>query len=545
METQMSTVEVVKPAYKPSKQQAAVFQWTLEGEGSAIVSAVAGAGKTTTLTRAMGLMSGRVAFTSFGNKIVKEIKHKVEELGLARNDLHISTMHSMGLKVWMKSFPKSKVEPTKVTKIIDMFLLTNPDEYEVFRPHRAFVRKLVMFGKNHLIGVGKRPAMNNLVVWEKLMKHYSLDESLPEFMTDDKGQIVLDANKVPVPYDVKPLLAFVAEVFEKSAKMCPIQIDQGDMLYAPLFYNVKVDRYNFVVLDEAQDTNPAQRELAVRMLLPGGRFLGCGDENQAIFGFAGAGTNSMELLSKEFKAKRLELSITYRCPKAVVNYVKQWVPRIEAAETAPEGKLGFINSLAKDANWFDGILPTDAVVCRYTAPLVANAFELIRKGIPCKVEGRDIGSNLVAMVNRFGKVKTLDGLETKLKKYLETEIEKAEKAEDDARKEQAEDIFGTIMIFVEKCRAARKTSVDDLIAEIEALFADNVEGITTFCTGHKSKGREWKRVFWLDTALRSRRILKDWEVEQENNLCYVMGTRAMDELYIVSENIHSPQKVKK
>jgi len=49
---------------------------------------------------------------------------------------------------------------------------------------------------------------------------------------------------------------------------------------------------------------------------------------------------------------------------------------------------------------------------------------------------------------------------------------------------------------------------------------------------HKSKGREWKKVVWLQAKPNGRARL-DWQIVQENNLNYVAATRAMHELVLV------------
>ena len=49
----------------------------------------------------------------------------------------------------------------------------------------------------------------------------------------------------------------------------------------------------------------------------------------------------------------------------------------------------------------------DAILCRNTKPLVKIAFNLIKRGIPCHVEGRDIGAGLIKLVDRFEKARSV------------------------------------------------------------------------------------------------------------------------------------------
>jgi hypothetical protein len=59
-------------------------------------------------------------------------------------------------------------------------------------------------------------------------------------------------------------------------------------------------------------------------------------------------------------------------------------------------------------------------------------------------------------------------------------------------------------------------------------------------TGHKAKGREWPRVFWLRTARRQQR--KEWETISERNIEIVIGTRPLVELIMVPETVYVEKK---
>jgi UvrD-like helicase C-terminal domain len=71
-----------------------------------------------------------------------------------------------------------------------------------------------------------------------------------------------------------------------------------------------------------------------------GRIIAVGDRNQAIYGFRGAHSASMDEIENRFHARTLPLSVSYRCPQAVVLKAREWVERIEWAEGAEEGYVG-------------------------------------------------------------------------------------------------------------------------------------------------------------------------------------------------------------
>lgn len=504
----------------PSPQQIEFFNFVQDpSKGSGILEAVAGAGKTETLARAMGMMRGSVAAMAFNRKAAQEIKDRVAKLGLMRQGLFISTAHGAGYSTWRRAAPYL-LEPNenKVRDLIDRFAMEQPQP-GVVQEAAPVIRRLVSLGKQMLAGV--KWNVSNVNIWMKIIDHHSLDSELSENIGPDK------------------LVEWTQVIFKKSGDMCRELIDFDDMIWAPLAYNARFFTNDWVVGDEWQDTNPARRELARRMLKHTGRFLGAGDRHQAIYGFTGADADALDLTKQEFNADYLPLTVTYRCPKAVVNHVHQWVSHIDAHPDAPEGEVTTFQS-AKDGKpqpWFLVEKPgqDDAILCRYTKPLVSTAYALIKNRIACRVEGRDIGLGLIALAKRW-KVKTLDALETRLKAWEAREIAKARKQRSEAKERIVTDKADTLRVFIEMCRDAGDNSLACVVQRITDLFADDVTGCLTLATGHKAKGREWPNVYWLQQAIRTRRELKPHEQQQEDNICYVIGTRAKTRLVLIPES---------
>lgn len=65
------------------------------------------------------------------------------------------------------------------------------------------------------------------------------------------------------------------------------------------------------------------------------------------------------------------------------------------------------------------------IICRNNAPNVALAFALIRQGIGCRIEGREIGNDLLKLVSKWKKVKNLTDFTQKLYEFFSKEFEKA------------------------------------------------------------------------------------------------------------------------
>ena len=115
-------------------------------------------------------------------------------------------------------------------------------------------------------------------------------------------------------------------------------------------------------------------------------------------------------------------------------------------------------------------------------------------------------------------------------------MDKAERREDNSMKDAISDKTETILIMIDQLILEGKIDKKDLILYIKELFTDtndeDTTRILTLSSIHKSKGREWKNVYLLgrNKWMPSPWAKKDWELEQEENLCYVGITRAQETL---------------
>jgi len=116
-------------------------------------------------------------------------------------------------------------------------------------------------------------------------------------------------------------------------------ISLTEQITLPIIENMPLEQYDWVLGDEAQDWNIGQQVLAVRSLKEDGNAMIVGDPYQAIMGFGGADDKSWWRMQRVFDAKLLDLNITYRCPRKVVDIARAAVPHIEARPDAPEGEV--------------------------------------------------------------------------------------------------------------------------------------------------------------------------------------------------------------
>lgn len=248
---------------------------------------------------------------------------------------------------------------------------------------------------------------------------------------------------------------------------------------------------------------------------------------------SGADNDSLDQIRADFRATTLPLTVTYRCPKTVVDVARRYVSHITAHGSAPDG--------AYTEMPFEGLPDVlqagDAVLCRYTKYLVALCFRLIRIGKPARIEGRAIGAGLVQLARKW-KVKNLDTLVERVKGWEEREVAKASEKNNDRKVIEIQDKVETLFVLIDRAMEQGIKDVDGLCQMITGLFDDDVAdkgNMITLCSVHRSKGLEFPRVFILGLdELMGRECAQPWQTMQERNLQYVAVTRAQELLVNVT-----------
>lgn len=506
---------MIKPKFKPSLQQKAFFDWITLGTGSCVLEAVAGSGKTTTLIEALKLMTGSIFFGAFNKKIADEIAARAGK----RMGLDVSTMHAAGMRAWRKAAGQVKVDADKCRNLYRQMTFRTFGDAMFESP----VLQLVSYAKQAAVGIVEAKPEDKNETWQALINHFNV-----ETFDEQRGQD-----------NTTKIITLAKELFTKSAMQNMKVIDFDDMIFAPLYHGVTFDKFDWVLLDEAQDTNASRRLLALAMLKEDGRLVAVGDRHQAIYGFTGADADALDLIGDATSACKMPLTTTYRCPKAVVAFAQTWVSHIHAHETAPEGIVRSANL----ENLHAEVKVGDAILCRFNAPLIKNVYALIAKGIPARVEGREIGAGLKALANRW-KVKDIDSLLAKLDEFEEREVKKFTDSEQPKRAADVTDKVECLRVIIGRVianGAITKPPQKAVCDEIDAIFGgDESKPVVLLSSIHKSKGREWKKVVWLQTGP-SGFAKMPWEKAQEDNLCYVASTRAMEELVTIDIKIEKKE----
>lgn len=491
-----STPAASAPTFTPSPYQAAVFEAVQNGEGHLVVEAVAGSGKTTTIVQCLSFTrpDQSVAFVAFNKRIAEELKSR------APAHVHVSTLHSLGYANIRQAWGAVAVDEKKVSKIVKAIIETQfaPEDQERLLDLLHTIVRLVSLAKNTLSAD-----------YAQLAEVYCGD-------LNGAGDAIF---------------AIAARAFEESVADHSV-IDYDDMIYYPAVAAVACRRFDWLFVDETQDLNKAQIEFVLRSVCEGGRVVAVGDRYQSIYGFRGADVSAIPNIIAALNAQTLPLSICYRCPRSHVAIAQEIVPQIEAAPAAAEGLVESVTATEMRHIARDG----DMVLCRRNAPLVGHAFALIRQGKKAVILGREIATDLVAMVKKMikkcGDECTMSKFVSVLTAYRTETVARLRAAEKDAQADRIEDQCETILVVAEECETP-----DQIESRIDRIFSDDRAGVT-FASVHKAKGCEADRVFLLkpNELGYSKRVRTPADAQQELNIAYVAYTRAKRELFFVEDD---------
>jgi superfamily I DNA/RNA helicase len=478
--------------FQPSVFQQAIFDEIEQSTDNLFISAVAGSGKTTTILKCLDLLpKGKdIVFLAFNKSIVTELQDRVK-----RADVRISTMHSFGWNIIRNKYgKKAKLNDNKILGKVEK-LSESVEEMTEKKKFWYFYTAKKVLDLARLNLVTSKSDLENICNMHDIF----LEEEDLDFCMQTWNLIKKDFT----------------------------QFDFTDMVYLPAIDDtMRVPKYDYVFVDESQDLSLAQQKIIQKMLKSDGRLICVGDPQQAIYGFAGADSNSYNRLGSLYpNTKFLPLSVCYRCASSIVNYAKDVVPHIESAPNAEEGEVRNGNLLQLRSD--------DWILCRNVKPLVMLNLHLLKQGIKSKVKGKDIGEGLLNMVKKVG-TKSLKALILKLEhNYTKTLYNLSEKGVSKPEK-HPKAIVLLQKIDLIQVLSEGLVNTDQLIDRIKDIFSDEIKGII-LSTIHKSKGLENDRVFLICPELMpSPYAVHAWQIEQENNLKYVAITRARKELVVVS-----------
>ena len=277
-------------------------------EGPSLVIAGAGSGKTRVLTTkiafltAHGLKPWNILALTFTNKAAREMRERVAAIvgeGVAKY-LVMGTFHSVFAKILRKEAPllgyTSKFtiyDRTDSTSLVKNIVKGMGLDVKVYKP--SIVLSKISQAKNNLI----------------LAEEYFND---PDILKRDDFDKVPEVGHIYMKYQQRLKASDAMDFDDLLVKMYILLTTHEEVR------RKYVDRFNFVLVDEYQDTNRTQARIL--WLLTRERQMLCvvGDDAQSIYAFRGADIGNILNFTRIFPDARLfKLERNYRSTKSIVD----------------------------------------------------------------------------------------------------------------------------------------------------------------------------------------------------------------------------------
>ena len=331
MSAKNSIHPILKPLNEPQKEA------TAHMSGPLLVLAGAGSGKTKLLTHRIaylidqGIKPWNILAVTFTNKAAKEMRERVRKLiGSSAEKVWLRTFHSAC--VW---FLRKDIELIGYGQNFNIY--DTDDQLKLLRRvlENLKLEKQTINGKQAKINtIAKR----YLRVFEQAKLKPRRMDDLCAFIDDyeDVYPKVVDVFKEYTrlmrqsnALDFNDIINFTVHIWQDFPEACEYW----------------QNRFSYLMVDEYQDTNPAQYELLRLLTQKKQNIMVVGDDDQSIYRFRGADVETVNKFHRDYQAKIIRLEQNYRSHRNVIDVAnaviinnpdrmpkKMWT-------AAPEGEL--------------------------------------------------------------------------------------------------------------------------------------------------------------------------------------------------------------
>ncbi len=382
-------------------------------EGPMLVLAGAGSGKTRVLTVRLaqlidlhGVDPKRVLAVTFTNKAAAEMKGRVASLlGRAPDGLWIGTFHAICARLLRRE-----------------------------APHLGFTRAFTIYDEDDSESLVRR-VIDDLGLPPKLYAARAVRYEISHAKNAMLGPEAYAAEATD-PWHANVALVYAATV--RALKRANA-MDFDDLLLHPLALfaehperlAVYRSRFQFLLVDEYQDTNRAQYRFLAALAGEGGNLFVVGDDDQSIYGWRGADLRNILEFQRDFPgAKLVRLEENYRSTRPILEAANSIIAAntgrlgktlrtirgegepltlVRAADERDEAEW-LVREFSQRARRSEHSFEEMAVLVRTNAQTRAFEEELRRNGIPYRVVGavsfyerrevKDVLAYLRLVVNR-------------------------------------------------------------------------------------------------------------------------------------------------
>lgn len=313
----------------------------IRSDGRTELFATAGSGKSTSISLilAKDKLFGRLApgnrgdkvawVTTFLRKGAEEIKQNVERtvarLGLtsiSTNDITFSTLQSEFFELLrLRGFNLTDKTKSDYIRMLD----GTSDDGETRNSYNAIFDRL--FRKYQLgedesnyISLQDRRDLQAIISNYRncVLSKYEFGEA-----AETAKRLNLTLSILPLVVETYQELKARYSVMDYDDLMSYVYdymvVEKEDDPVQTAWVNFYKNRYEYFMLDEAQDMSELQYLVLKPIFENCPRVVIVGDPDQSIYGFRGSNPKVMEWFDKEFKPSKYPLSVSYRCPSNILN----------------------------------------------------------------------------------------------------------------------------------------------------------------------------------------------------------------------------------
>ncbi len=472
----------VAPKYQPTTEQRDAVDAFLAGN-SLKINAYAGTGKTSTLQMLANATGARGQYIAFNKDIVTDAKDKFP------NTVNCSTSHSLAMRATSSGY---KQDMNKLTGKVNANQLAE-----------MLGLKREKFDQHHVI----QPRSQAFLMLETVKKFaQSADPTLEAFHVPVRGAFQAASQETAAAMQDFALQGarFVWSRMLDERDPLPLGHDGYLKLWGLSQPEIAAD---FILLDEAQDTNPVVLDVLRRQ---SAQMIYVGDRYQQIYEWRGA-VNAMEEIETDHTTF---LTTSFRFGDAIAGVASQVLGLL--AESRPiTGNPSVRSRLAT-------ITAPNAILARTNASTIAAVIEALDQGRkPHLVGGNKELMDMLRGVQALKAGEPSDVAEFFGFANWNEVVEYSHTTEG-----------GHLLTFV---------GLVESRGEKQLMWALNrtvsvEESTVVISTGHKAKGREWKSVRLMDDFMKSKPAKENAEQigldPAELRLLYVAITRAKETLDI-------------
>lgn len=312
----------------------------LYSDGAALVVAGAGSGKTRVLTYKIayliqqGFSPYNILALTFTNKSAREMKSRIGAI----------TDEYMAQRLWMGTFHSIfyrilRYESERIGYPHDFTIYDTTDSKSLIR---SIIKEMQLDDKIY------RPGM------------------IQSRISNAKNALITsnayDKHKEMIEYDQKTKVPMLREIYKRYQARC---FQAGAMDFDELLLQTNIlfrdhpdvltkyqDKFQYVLVDEYQDTNFAQHLIVTRLCEKHHRICVVGDDAQSIYSFRGANIDNMLRFKDNYPECRIfKLEQNYRSTQNIVNAAnslilknKGQIPKTVFSENEKGSKIGIFSS---------------------------------------------------------------------------------------------------------------------------------------------------------------------------------------------------------